>query len=194
MTETAPPRRWLRTFAIVVALQGLAALAFLAVERERSAPAPDASFAFERVATRASLPAVDLVRSDGSVVRTAALRGEMGLLHFWATWCPPCRAELPGLLELGREAGGVRVLAVTVDRDWGPVREFFGGTILPATIPPDVLRDPSGTLAKTYEINALPDTYLLDAAGAAILRFGGARDWRSPRAREVLRNHALRAP
>lgn len=102
------------------------------------------------------------------------------LLHFWATWCPPCVAELPGLLELGRE-GTVRVIAVSLDEDWTAVREFFAGEI-----PPEVVRASATTVAKTYGVSILPETYLIGADGMLRLRIAGERDWRSDAARAAI--------
>lgn len=103
------------------------------------------------------------------------------LLHFWASWCAPCRRELPALLEAARELD-VAVVALSTDDDWRPVSAFFAGPP-----PPEVLREPNGRLARTLGVSALPDTYLIDAEGRAIRRIAGARDWTDPPTRAWLR-------
>src|SRR5512139_3280197 len=89
---------------------------------------------FEELSSGPDAPDLELERPDGSVVRLSQLRGTPVLLHFWATWCPPCREELPALITCVREisrARSVQLLAVSVDRDWAPVRGFFAGEVPP---------------------------------------------------------------
>lgn len=161
----------------IVALQGIVVVMVLRVERDRDQVEP--AFAAERVDPR---PAPDLAWTtiDGSTGRVADARGTVVLLHFWATWCPPCVAELPGLLELGR-AGTVRVIAVSLDDDWTAVREFFAGEI-----PRQVVRASASTVAETYGVSILPETYLIGADGMLRLRIVGERDWRSDAARAAI--------
>ena len=169
----------------VAAAQGIVVLVYRWVDQGRKATT-ESTFRYERLPGK---PASDLVllSLDGSSRKLADLRGKPILLHFWATWCPPCKEELPGLLELGRELardGEFQVVALTVDKDWDVVREFFGGKI-----PPEVMRDGMGSAADSYEVSTLPDTYLLATDGTLLLRFGGARNWRSSAARELLEDH-----
>jgi thiol-disulfide isomerase/thioredoxin len=176
----------LRTGAIVAAVlvaQGALLLAYRALEQRRKAE--QASFRYERVR---GAPALDLVllSPDGSTRRLADLRGRPVLFHFWATWCPPCKDELPGLLDLGRELARkerLQVVALSVDTDWSALQKFFAGRV-----PPEVFRDSAGSAAARYEVSGLPDTYLIDADGLPRLRFGGARDWRAEIARRTLEN------
>ncbi len=180
MTATSTRRRLLFAAVALLVLQALAVLVYRSVENGRGASS-EAPFRHEVIKGGPILPEISLVRSNGTQLPARDLRGQRVLLHFWATWCPPCREELPALLRLGQEHRHLRVIAVAVDRDWATLRRFFGGTI-----PPDVVRDPSGLLVKHYRVGGLPDTYLLDRSGAAKVRFAGARDWRNPSARELL--------
>lgn len=167
---------------LVLVAQAAAVLIYLRVEEQRRAPQFTA-FRFERAspAGAAAPPGIVLQRADGSGVTLASLRGRPVLLHFWATWCPPCRDELPGLLELAERTPPLAVLALAVDDDWAVVERYFGGAV-----PAAVVREPSRALLLQYAIGELPDSYLLDAEGRALLRFAGARDWRSAAARAVL--------
>lgn len=178
--------RHVRILGIVfslIAAQALAVLVFRWVEHDREA-VKTAAFRSERL-PRAAAHDLVLSSADGSSRRLADLRGRPVLLHFWATWCPPCKEELPGLLELGRELareGELELVALSMDRDWAVVQEFFGGQI-----PPEVMRDSAGSAADRYGVSTLPDTYLLGADGSMRLRFWGAREWRTELARDALR-------
>lgn len=93
------------------------------------------------------------------------------LVHFWATWCPPCRTELPGLLSLPQEAP-VDVMAIALDEDWSDVERFLDGPP-PATV---FLADSSEAEA-AFGVRTLPVTYLIEPGRLLRLRFDGARDW-----------------
>src|SRR5690606_28852367 len=117
---------------------------------------------------------------SGARFELRELGGGPLLLHFWATWCAPCRRELPALIEAAREHG-VRVVVVSMDAEWPAVRAFFGGSP-----PPMVVREPAGTPVRALGVRALPDSYLIDAEGRATRRIAGALDWSEPEHRAWL--------
>ncbi|HET9327564.1 MAG TPA: TlpA disulfide reductase family protein [Candidatus Eisenbacteria bacterium] len=138
-----------------------------------------------------SEPGHDLVieRPDGAVHPMAARSGGFQLVHFWATWCPPCRKEMPTLLELARrERERLDIWIITTDRDWKPVRAFFRGKI-----PANVVRDVSGG-HRAYGVDDLPDSYLLDPSGRVVARFAGGQHWSSAAMRKTLDRLMLREP
>lgn len=120
-----------------------------------------------------ALPLPNLVvrYADGSSGNVADLRGQPILLHFWATWCPPCREELPGLIALA-EGGKLRVLLVALDQDWAPVRRF-----LDADVPAAVALADGNEVERMFGVQELPETFVVDHTGSMTLRFRGARDW-----------------
>jgi thiol-disulfide isomerase/thioredoxin len=113
---------------------------------------------------------------DGAPVTLASLRGSHVLVHFWATWCPPCRDELRELEYLTRRLPGrLRVLAITVDDEWGEVDRFFGGQA--PTF--ELLWDRGRQVAAQYGTQKFPETFLLDPQGNITTRFIGPRRWNS---------------
>ena len=122
--------------------------------------------------------APDFVLEDlkGGVVSLGELRGKVVFLHFWATWCPPCLVELPGLQGFVEELdkGQYVLLAVCVDNE-RPARigDFLKswGADLP------VYLDPGGPLARRYGTIRFPETYILNQAGEVCRKVIGAGDW-----------------
>lgn len=128
---------------------------------------------------RLPAPAFALTSLDGKTIRLQNYRDQLVLLHFWATFCKPCREELPALDRLSREfAGkGFAVLAIAVDRDHPQaVEDFVREHAVRLTVP----LDPGGEVRKKYEIDALPTSYLIGPDGRFVGRVMGERDWTSP--------------
>jgi thiol-disulfide isomerase/thioredoxin len=141
---------------------------------DRRSPAPGTPPAYERIEGKAASD-LELEQADGSSLRLSAYRGRWVLLHFWATWCPPCRTELPALLTLGRrlqKEADVVLLAVVVQEPWNVVRLFFDGAL-----PREVVRDRGGDGHTRYGVATLPETFFLSPDGRVVLRFAGAREW-----------------
>lgn len=112
----------------------------------------------------------------GEKVGLSEKRGKVVLLNFWATWCPPCRREIPSMVELykKRKDNGLEMLGVNLDKiDRSGVEKFSReyGIDFP------ILLDPSGKVAALYGIVALPTTLLLDRKGKIRARVTGGVDW-----------------
>ncbi len=177
---------------VLVLAQALAAGIYWAVEHRREAERPGRPFAYEQLSGAQPVPDAAFEQPDGTLLRSGALRGRPVLLHFWATWGAPCRAELPLLLELGREveqAGRLQLVAVSVDENWDVVRAFFGGEV-----PPGVVRAGSPAVQRRFGVSTLPDSFLVKADGTMALRFTGARDWRAPEAKALLMGQERAGP
>lgn len=173
-----------RTWRVALLLGGVAAaqVALFAAYRAVDAQRKDAAtpLPYERVERRPG-PALELEDRQGRAVRLEDLRGRPVLLHFWATWCPPCLEELPGLLATARATAEIRLVAVSVDEDWDAIHAFFDGEP-----PAEVVRG-SAEDAKGYGVAVLPVSFLLDAEGRTVARFGGARSWTPGNLKRVLR-------
>jgi thiol-disulfide isomerase/thioredoxin len=121
---------------------------------------------------------------DGSVRRLSELQGRPVLVHFWGTWCPPCRDELPTFLAWAEESE-IATLALSLDDDWESVDRFLQG---PA--PAAVVLAVSAESAKAFQIRTLPETLLVDPGGRVTLRFTGPRDWSSGAVRKLVLREA----
>lgn len=126
----------------------------------------------------ARFPAPDFtLRSlDGTSLTLSAWRGKAVLLNFWATWCVPCRTEMPAIERLYRRyrAQGLEVAAINLDAlSADGVHAFLKEVSV--TFP--VLLDPQWSTTSAYRVLGLPTTYLIDASGDVVAREVGARDW-----------------
>ena len=111
-------------------------------------------------------------------VRLADYRGKLVLLNFWATWCPPCVAEVPSLnrLYLRFREEGLVILAVSVDEQEDVYRQFLDrfGVRFPT------VRDPERTVSSRYGTMKYPESYLINRQGTVIQKYVGAEDWERP--------------
>ena len=101
---------------------------------------------------------------DGDTVRLSEFRGRVVVVDFWATWCPPCRKQLPLLAELEKQGEDIVVLAVCVDKRRDKIEKFAERVELPER----VLLDPEGKLAQQFEVEAMPWTVLVDPQGRVV--------------------------
>ena len=122
--------------------------------------------------------------TGGESLSLGGYRGNVVLLNFWATWCVPCRDEMPAMERLSqrfRDRGFV-VLAVSVDKAGGPIGRFV--TELRLTYP--IGLDPTMALARQYGVRGLPTTFLITRTGALAARAFGPREWDSSAAHHVI--------
>ena len=112
---------------------------------------------------------------DGRPLKLSSQRGKIVLINFWATWCPPCRAEMPAMERLWRhhQDQGFVMLAVSVDSVTAKVKPFVAEHAL--TFP--VLLDPAMDVANAYGVRALPSTFLVDRRGYLTALALGPRRW-----------------
>ena len=118
-------------------------------------------------------------------VTLADYRGKVVLVNVWATWCPPCREEMPSMQALYEEYAprGFEIVAVSID-DAGAeqkVRDFvkeFGLTF-------DVVHDPAGQIQKTYATTGVPENFVIGADGT-VRKKAYAQDWNSPENRALI--------
>ena len=123
-------------------------------------------------------PDFSLVDLEGRPHRLGHYRGRVLIVNFWATWCPPCRDEIPSLhraWEQLREAD-VEVLAINVGEDEDTVFTFTA--TYPAGFP--LLLDSDAAVVERWPVLGLPTTFVVDTEGRLIYRAIGARAWDDP--------------
>ena len=121
--------------------------------------------------------AVDL--RTGRPATLADYRGRVLLLNVWATWCLPCRVEMPAMERLSRHLAGTdfRVVAVSVDQgDSTVVNEFVKELGLTF----DILHDRSGKIQHIYQTTGVPESFVIDREGVIVKKVIGATEWDGP--------------
>jgi peroxiredoxin len=121
----------------------------------------------------------------GNLVSLSQLRGKVVLLNFWATWCGPCRVEMPAMEQLYRTfpRKEFEILAVSTDPQGAVVTRPFQQE-MGFTFP--ILHDSEYRVGLTYGARTLPMTFMVDRQGVIRQKIFGARDWNSPEARELV--------
>lgn len=126
------------------------------------------------------------VTTDGEEQTLAQFEGQVVLLNFWATWCAPCRKEMPALDALNIDMGGddFQVVTVATGRNSpAAMRRFFEETDV-QSLP--LYNDPKQAIARDMAVLGLPITVLIDRSGKEIARLQGDADWSSDSAKAIL--------
>lgn len=128
-------------------------------------------------------PDFSLADFSGRSVTLSSLRGDVVLVNFWATWCKTCAVEMPSMEHLVETMRGrrFRLLALSVDEEWAPVRSFFSqGTSLP------ILLDSKKEVAQRYGVSKFPESFLIDRRGNIRYFVVGDRKWDLPAVRACM--------
>lgn len=125
--------------------------------------------------------------TGGGEYRLSDFSGRHVLVNFWATWCAPCRKEMPMLAELQREFGGdaFEVVTIATGRNSVPTIERFFEEVGVDNLP--VYLDPKSKLGRDMDVLGLPITVILDPEGREIARMRGDAEWNSESAKAVVR-------
>lgn len=117
---------------------------------------------------------------DGKKRRLSNLRGKVVLVNFWATWCPPCRREMPSIERLSHviKRADFEILAVNVAENLDTVFSFTG-TLEPIPTFPIVF-DTDSSVLKAWPVMGLPTTFILDKQGRIVYRMVGGREFDDP--------------
>jgi len=130
-------------------------------------------------------PDITVTPMSGNSIKLSDLKGKVVLLNFWATWCPPCREEIPSMMKLNAAMAGkpFQMVAVSVDEGGKPAVEAFfrtSGFMLPA------YTDPGSKAATTYGITGVPETFIIDKKGIIVKKVIGPFAWDGPEATAFL--------
>jgi cytochrome c biogenesis protein CcmG/thiol:disulfide interchange protein DsbE len=165
-------KRWLQAF-LALSLISLLALAW--TQRDRFVP----------VGVGARVPAYSARTLDGQLVSLESLRGKVVVLNVWATWCRPCRAEMPALERLHKQlqSSGLEVVAVSVDAPLGQLSASgnVGGDVRGFVTELDlsfmILHDRERNVEEQFLVPGLPTTFIIDRDGRIAQKIVGARAW-----------------
>jgi thiol-disulfide isomerase/thioredoxin len=126
------------------------------------------------------------ITEDGGEATLGDYKGKAVLLNFWATWCAPCRHEMPMLSALQAELGGddFEVVTLATGRNMVPAMQKFFNEIDVTNLP--LHRDPKQAVAREMAVFGLPATIIMDREGREIARLQGDADWSSDNARAIL--------
>ncbi|MCU7914530.1 MAG: TlpA family protein disulfide reductase [Candidatus Thiodiazotropha sp. (ex Gloverina cf. vestifex)] len=132
------------------------------------------------IAEPVDAPMLRLTSMDDEIVDLASLRGQVVVVNFWATWCPPCRREMPSLEHLYQQAGekGVTVLAVNVGEDEDTVFPFLGTVDPSPTFP--ILFDTDSSVLTQWRVRGLPTTFVVGPNGKLAYQAVGGREFNHP--------------
>ena len=122
---------------------------------------------------------------NGNPISLASLRGKIVFLNIWATWCAPCREEMPSIESLYNAFKANKdfvVLAVSQDTDGGSVRPFVQRNHLQFT----VLLDPRNEVGERYDVSGIPETFIIGRDGRIVAHHVGPYDWANGDIREAL--------
>lgn len=183
----------------ILAVLAIAALIIWGKPASRNGPEPNtpntawlqdfATGAFEKLEVAMSpepLPVETFMDADGKALSFKDFKGKVLLVNFWATWCAPCKVEMPALDRLAGELGGrdFAVLTISIDRGGAKVAGPFLEEIRAENLPLYV--DPASRLAQAMRVQGLPVTILADADGREIARYLGPAEWDGPEAKALI--------
>ena len=183
--------RWLKEAFVAFALVAVVAVGISKAMQHFGGGAERARSAVEAdELSGAPAPNFKLPGRGGGQIELASLRGKPVLVNFWATWCPPCIAEMPSLTKMAEsfDPQSFEVVAVSVDDGWAPVEKF----LTPAKTPLLVALDEGARISRTYGTSKFPESYLLDRDGNLRLKFVGPRDWTDPNMGLLLASYGAR--
>lgn len=155
--------------------------AFSGCSKKQEAPAAEGTIA----------PVFALKDLGGREVKLSDLKGKVVLLNFWATWCPPCREEIPSMMRLNQTMAGKPFQMLAVSEDEGgkeAIEAHFrkSGTNLPA------LLDTDQAIGRRYGLTGVPETFIIDKKGVILKKVVGSIDWSDPGVIAFLSDAALK--
>jgi peroxiredoxin len=127
---------------------------------------------------RPPAPAFDLEGPDGESVRLADFRGRPVIVNFWATWCPPCREEMPSMQRAWEQVRdeGIALIAINVGEDAETIKRFTQSYPVGFPLPMDL----DSQVVQSWPVKGLPTTFVVDPEGRLVYQAVGEREWDDP--------------
>ena len=129
-------------------------------------------------------PVFELQDTEGKIWKLSDLKGQVVFVNFWATWCPPCREEMPSMQELyeSMPKDRFKMLSILSNDDPALATVFAakGGFTFP------ILVDPGSEIGQAYGLTGVPETYIIDKQGILRQKYLGPRHWSAPAAQQML--------
>ncbi|MDE2228561.1 MAG: TlpA family protein disulfide reductase [Alphaproteobacteria bacterium] len=172
---------------VVLCVAALGLLLYYRAQLPPATPAPSVAngppaeegFEFTPLAPPRPAPALRFTARDGTPKTLADFRGRPVLVNFWATWCGPCREEMPSLDRLQARLGKrLTVLAISEDRRGADAVDPFLAKLKLAALA--VYLDPENDALQAFHLRGLPTSVLIDRDGRMVWRVEGALDWTGP--------------
>lgn len=132
-------------------------------------------------------PDFSLTDTKGKVWTLSDLRGKVVFVNFWATWCPPCREEMPSMQALYSSMPNEKFEMLAILNNDDPLLAETLVARIGGTFP--VLNDPDSSIATAYGLTGVPETFIIDTNGILREKFIGPRPWDSPEAKKMLNQY-----
>ena len=118
----------------------------------------------------------------------AQYSGQVVFLNFWASFCEPCRREMPSMESLVRQYQnqGMIMVAISLDESWEDVDQFMNAFLPGQRSAMTVLLDPDSEVAQRYGTELIPETYIIGRDGMIVARFVGDYDWTRPEVKQII--------
>ena len=160
-------------------------LALMILTITQSTASGDSTSTLHAVADRPVAPEFALADIDGVMHRLSDYRGQVVIVNFWATWCPPCREEMPSMQRAWEQIQDedMVILAIDVGEDEDTIFTFTAD--YPVEFP--LLLDLDSRVIQEWPVRGLPTTFIVDPQGRIAYRAIGTRDWEDPALLETLR-------
>ncbi len=139
-----------------------------------------------RGSTLPSAPQFELPDAESHLVRLENFQGSVVILHFWASWCPPCLGEIPQWVELGTYFKGkpVKLVAISQDESWKDANQVLLPRVLSSHL--ISLLDAPGKVSSLYGTFQFPETYLIGPDQKIVMKWVGPQDWSNQEIREAV--------
>ena len=150
-------------------------------------PVPELSYDLTKLKTPVKAPEFNLPDMDEEMHSLQQYKGKVVMLNFWATWCPPCRREMPSMEAVYQTFKDQPFVVIAIN-EWESeevVFPYLGQLQVFPTFP--ILFDQNGDISKAYKVKGLPTTFVIDKEGRIVYRAIGGRDFNHPEVVRMIR-------